>query len=172
LKEIVMTSPQDGRNDTARGFVLSGAEGEAYDWLGSLTITKVSSRLTRGGLSIVDHRVPAGYAPPPHIHHQDDEVFYVLGGQFIVRCGPQTWQAGPDSLVFLPREVPHGFVVSDDGPGRTLLLTAPGGFDELVSDLGTPTIRLTLPSPGGVLPSPERIAAASAAHDISPAIDF
>jgi len=76
----------------------------------------------------------------------------VLDGQFTVRCGPQTWQAGPDSLVFLPREVPHGFVVSDDGPGRTLLLTAPGGFDELVSDLGTPTIRLTLPSPGGVLP--------------------
>jgi len=75
-------------------------------------------------------------------------------------------------LVFLPRAVPHGFVVSDAGPGRTLLITAPGGFDELISDIGTPTTRRTLPSPGGDLPSPEQIAAASAAHGISPAIDF
>lgn len=167
-----MTSGQDSPNDTARGFVLSGAEGDAYDWLGSLTINKVSSELTGGALSIVDHRVPAGYAPPPHIHHRDDEVFFVLDGHFTVRCGTETWHAGPDSLVFLPRDVPHGFLVSDDGPGRTLLITAPGGFDELISDIGTPATRRTLPSPGSGMPSPEQIAATSEAHGISPAIDF
>ena len=77
-------------------------------------------------MSIVDHRVPAGYAPPAH-HHHDDETFYILDGDFSVRCGDQSWQVGPGSLVFLPRNVPHGFVVSDAGPGRTLLITAPGG---------------------------------------------
>jgi len=41
-----------------------GTPGEAYHWLGSLTLTKVRAVDTRGGLDLVDHRVSAGYGPP------------------------------------------------------------------------------------------------------------
>ncbi len=75
----------------AEGFVLGSDEGDAYHWLGSLTINKVLGRSTLGGLDVVDHRVPAGYAPPLHVHRGQDEVFYVLDGLFTVRCGDQTW---------------------------------------------------------------------------------
>lgn len=150
------------------GYVLGPDEGEAFHWLGSLTLSKVGAARTAGGLSIVDHRVPAGYAPPAH-QHRDDEVFYVLDGEFAVRCGTQAWQAGPGSLVFLPRDVPHGFTVSQAGPGRTLLITAPGGFDEVVSELGTPTSTLELPGPDVALPDPARVAAVATAHGIVPA---
>lgn len=112
--------------------------------------------------------MPAGYAPPAH-QHRDDEVFYVLDGEFAVRCGTQAWQAGPGSLVFLPRDVPHGFTVSQAAPGRTLLITAPGGFDEVVSELGTPTSTLELPGPDVALPDPARVAAVATAHGIVPA---
>jgi quercetin dioxygenase-like cupin family protein len=156
---------------TRAGYVLGPDEGDAYHWLGSLTITKVSGARTAGGLSIVDHRVPAGYAPPAH-QHGDDEAFYILEGDFRVRCGAERWQAGPGSFVFLPRDLPHGFTVSQDGPGRTLLILAPGGFDEVVRELGTPAPELRLPGPDVPMPDRERLDAVAAAHGITPVHDF
>ena len=164
-----MAAPQDTR--TSAGFVLGPDEGEAFHWLGSLTITKVGAARTARGLSIVDHRVPPGYAPPAH-QHAEDEVFYVIDGDFRGRCGPDSWQAGPGSLVFLPRDVPHGFTVSEDGPGRTLLICAPGGFDEVVSELGTPPGELRLPGADVPVPDLDRIRAVASAHGIAPAPDF
>ena len=149
------------------GFVLAADEGDAYWWLGSLTINKVGGEAGQGGMSIVDHRVPAGYAPPRHIHHGQDEVFFILNGEFAITCGAQSWQAGPGSLVFLPRDVPHGFTVSGAGPGRTLLITAPGGFDAVIRELGAPAQHLGLPGPDAPMPDPARVRSVSEAHGIT-----
>lgn len=151
-----------------QGFVLAPDEGDPWWWLGSLNLVKLPGSATSGGLDIVEHRVPAGYAPPPHVHARQDEVFYILDGQFTVRCGERTWQAGAGSLVFLPRGVPHGFVVSGDAPGRTLLINSPAGFAEVVRGLGEPATELALPGPDVPVPDPERIAAVAAAHGITP----
>jgi len=148
------------------GFILSADQGDAFYWLGSLTINKVGGRSTKGGVDIVDHRVPAGYAPPLHMHRAQDETFYVLEGQFTFRCGDQTWQAGPGSLGFLPRDVPHGFSVSEGGPGRTLLINAPAGFADVISELGEHAGELALPGPGVAMPDPARVKAVSEAHGI------
>jgi mannose-6-phosphate isomerase-like protein (cupin superfamily) len=149
-----------------RGFVLGPDDGTPYWWLDTLTLTKVTGPAARGSMDIVDHRVPAGYAPPPHVHTDQDEVFYVIDGHFAVTCGTDHWQAGPGSLVFLPRGVPHGFTVSAGGPGRTLLINAPAGFADVVTELGSPAATLTLPGPEVATPPPDRIAAVSEAHGI------
>jgi mannose-6-phosphate isomerase-like protein (cupin superfamily) len=120
-------------------------------------------------VDIVDHRVPSGYAPPPHVHSEQDEVFYIISGQFDVRCGDQSWEAGPGDLVFLPRQVPHSFTVSGDGPGRTLLINAPAGFADVIVELGQSTTELEIPNPDVAPPSPDRIAAVAEAHGIHPA---
>ncbi len=155
--------PTDAR---PQPFVLGPDEGDPYFWMGSLTINKVGGRSTKGGVDIVDHRVPAGYAPPLHIHRAQDEIFYILEGLFTVRCGESVWQASPGSLAFLPRNVPHGFSVSADGPGRTLLLNAPAGFAELITDLGDPATALEIPGPDVPMPDPQRARALSEAHGI------
>ena len=98
------------------GFVMESDEGQAFWFLNTLTINKVGSDDTEGRLSIVDHRVPAGFAPPPHIHQASDEAFLVLDGQFEGFCGDQEWRAGPGSLVYLPHGIAHGFTVSVAGP--------------------------------------------------------
>lgn len=152
----------------ARGFVLGPDAGDPYWWLGTLSLVKLHGRRTAGGLDIVEHRVSSGYSPPPHVHEAQDEVFYVIGGRFAVTCGDQQWTAGPGSLVFLPRGVPHGFTVDGDG-GRTLLLNTPAGFADLITDLGQPATSLELPPPDLALPDPARIAAASQALGIHPA---
>jgi quercetin dioxygenase-like cupin family protein len=148
------------------GFVLEPDQGEPYWWLGTVTTVKVDATASRGAMDIVDHRVPAGYAPPLHVHAGQDEVFYVIEGVFAVTCGDQRWQARRGSLVFLPRGVPHGFTVSADGPGRTLLINAPAGFADVITELGSPTSQLTLPGPDVPMPHPDRIAAVSRAHGI------
>jgi quercetin dioxygenase-like cupin family protein len=96
----------DNRTKTG-GFVMAADEGQAFWFLNTLTINKVRSDDTQGQLSIVDHRVPAGFAPPPHIHQASDEAFLVLDGEFEGFCGDQTWRARPGSLVYLPHGIPR-----------------------------------------------------------------
>jgi quercetin dioxygenase-like cupin family protein len=145
-------------------FVMAADEGQAFWFLNTLTINKVGSHHSQGQLSIVDHRVPPGFAPPPHIHQASDEALLVLDGQFEGFCGGQAWRAGPGSLVFLPRAVPHGFTVSDAGPGRIIVVVSPGGFDQFVAAAGEPAQALRLPDP--VAPDPALIAQLAAAHGI------
>jgi quercetin dioxygenase-like cupin family protein len=153
-------------NAVGTGFVLGPDDGEAYWWLGSLTLNKVTRASTDGNVDIVDHRVPPGYAPPPHIHRNQDEIFYVIDGHFAVRCGDDHWQAGPGSLVFLPRGIVHGFTQSKDAPGRTLLINAPAGFADVISELGESTSELLIPGPDVAMPSPERTKEVSERHGI------
>ena len=89
----------------ADGFVVAADEGQPFWFLNTLTITKVGSGHSHGQLSILDHRVPPGFAPPPHLHHQTDEALLVLDGQLNGFCGDHPWQAGPGSLVFMPRAI-------------------------------------------------------------------
>lgn len=151
-----------------RGFVLGPDDGDGYWWLGSTSIVKLAATSSRGSVDVVDHRVPAGYAPPPHVHSESDEIFYLIDGELAVTCGDDHWQAGPGSLVFLPRLVPHGFVVSDAGPARTLLINVPAGFADVITELGQATGDLTLPASDVPVPGPDRVASVSKAHGINP----
>lgn len=162
-------SPGGAPTPQYRGRVFGPNDGEAYHWLGSLTLTKVTGAMTRGGLDIVDHRVPAGYAPPPHVHRDQDEVFYLIEGTLEVMCGDEHWQAEPGSLVFLPRGVQHGFTAGSDGPVRTPLFNAPAGFADVVTELGTLTTGLSLPASDVGMPGPDTTAEVSARHGIEPA---
>lgn len=152
-------------NHTAKdGFVVAADEGQAFWFFNTLTINKVGAADTDGRLSIVDHRVPPGFAPPPHVHQASDEVFLVLDGDVDGFCGDQSWHAGPGSLVFLPCGTPHGFQVSQAGPGRLLVIVSPGGFDQFVAAAGEPAADLRLPDP--VPPDPVRLTQLAAAHGI------
>ena len=66
--------------------------------------------------------------------------------------------------MFLPRAIPHGFTVSDAGPGRIIVVVSPGGFDQFVAAAGEPAPALRLPEP--VPPDPALIAQLAAAHGI------
>ena len=148
----------------AGGFVVAADEGQPFWFLNTLTITKVGSGHSHGQLSILDHRVPPGFAPPSHLHHQTDEALLVLDGQLNGFCGDHPWQAGPGSLVFMPRAIPHGFAVSDAGPGRIIIVACPGGFDQFVAAAGEPAPDLCLPVP--VPPDRARLTQLAAAHGI------
>lgn len=146
------------------GFVLAADEGQPFWFLNCLAINKINSDDSQGLLTIADHRMPAGFAPPPHIHQASDEAFVVMDGELEGFCGEQAWRAGPGSLVYLPHGTPHGFTVSGTGPGRIIVVVTPGGFDQFVAAAGVPAGDLRLPEPAA--PDPLRITQLAAAHGI------
>ena len=59
---------------------------------------------------------------PPHVHHSDDEGWYVLEGRLGVRLGERTVEAGPGEAVLAPRGVVHTFWNASNGVTRYLIV--------------------------------------------------
>jgi quercetin dioxygenase-like cupin family protein len=111
-------------------------EGEAYWLIGTLVTIKVAGELTGNALSVTEHQVPVGGGLPPHIHHVEDEILYVLDGEIAGRCGAQPLRAGQGSTVFLPRGVPHAWRAEGGRPARLLIVTTPAGFERFCAAAG------------------------------------
>lgn len=96
---------------------------------------KVAGSQTGGGLSIVEHPMEPGRLVPPHIHHDEDELSYILEGRFGVRVGDEVAYAGPGSYVWKPRGVAHTFW--NEGPDRARLIEiiVPAGFEDFFASL-------------------------------------
>lgn len=61
-------------------YVLADSDAEAFWFLGTLATLKADGARTGGTLSVVEFTHPAGFATPRHVHHAEDEAFYVLAG--------------------------------------------------------------------------------------------
>jgi quercetin dioxygenase-like cupin family protein len=105
-------------------------------------ITVLASAIdTNGVLGAVEVASPRGAAPPLHVHHREDEAFYVLEGDYSVFVGEDVITGVPGTWVWGPRDVPHGYQVHS-ARGRHLSFTMPAGFEaffEEVADLATPS---------------------------------
>ena len=112
-------------------------DGQAV-WFTTNRITvKATAEQTGGAFGLWEAVAAPGSSPPMHIHHAQDESFYVLEGAITVFCGEQTITGGPGSFVFLPRGVPHTFVVEGDQPARFIGLSTPGGAEGYFLAVGT-----------------------------------
>lgn len=123
-------------------------EGQSVWFLGTLVTVKATHVQTGGAFGLIEQVLPPGFAPPRHVHHREDEAFYVIDGEITFFCGDQTFAARAGTFVFLPKAIPHAFLVGGDQPARLLQLTTPAGFEQFHVDLGEPASSLTLPPPG------------------------
>ncbi|HEU5330470.1 MAG TPA: quercetin 2,3-dioxygenase [Thermomicrobiales bacterium] len=123
-------------------------EGEAVWFLGTLMQVKAAAAETGGAFGLIEQVLPPGFAPPPHIHHAEDEAFYLLEGAADFFCGDQTWRAGPGAFMYFPRGIVHGFRIADAAPARLLQWTTPAGLERMFVEAGEPAPSLTLPPPG------------------------
>jgi mannose-6-phosphate isomerase-like protein (cupin superfamily) len=128
---------------TATSYMLTRDEGPMFWSVGVLARIKATGEQSGGRFALVDEWCPPGYATPLHIHHAEDEAFYVLEGEATVFCADERIRAGAGTYVFAPRHVPHGFRVEGEIPARLLILTAPSGFEQFLMEMGehisTPT---------------------------------
>jgi quercetin dioxygenase-like cupin family protein len=125
-------------------------EGEARWWLGALAVIKATAADTGGRISIVEVTEPSGAEAPLHVHHREDEGFWVLDGDVTFEVGGTTFEATAGDFVFGPRDIPHRYKVGDAGC-RMLFLLTPGGFEGAITELSTLARTRTLP-PASVQP--------------------
>ncbi len=116
---------------------VSDATGDAFWWQGSLMTIKARAADTGGALGLVEGTFYEGFGPPLHVHHHEDEGMLVLDGEIRFRQGTEEFIAGPGTLVWVPREVPHAFMVQSP-TARALVIVTPGGLEQMFVEGGVP----------------------------------
>lgn len=119
-------------------------------FLNTLAGIEVTGIRTGGAPDVVSQLLPAGYAPPPHVHRASDEWLAVLAGAEELRCGEQLHPAGAGSVVHVPRGTMHQLAVSLEGPARVFVISSPAGYPALVQRLASS------PRPSTADPAPRR----------------
>lgn len=160
-----MTSNAASQHAVKPLLVRSG-EGEARWWFGSLAVIKATAGDTAGQLTVVEVTESPGAEAPLHVHHRDDEAFWILEGDVIFEVGDLTIEAHTGDFVLAPRDIPHRFTVGTTGC-RMLFIMVPGGLEEVLRATSEPAPKQTLPPVSEEEPDPaemERIKAIVAEH--------
>jgi quercetin dioxygenase-like cupin family protein len=131
-------------------------EGEARWWFGALAEIKATAADTGGQMTIVEVTEHPGAEAPLHVHHRDDEGFWILEGEVTFEVGDQTIEATAGDYVFGPRDIPHRFTVGDRGC-RMLFILVPGGIEDVIRATSEPAPSRTLPPPPDAEPTAEEI---------------
>jgi len=118
--------------------ILLAGEGESFWVLGDLYTFKVTGKQTNGAFTIIDQIIMPGGGPPPHIHHREDETFYVMSGMFSFLSGDVEKMLGPGSFVYVPKGTIHTFRNVGDSQGRLLVSITPAGLEEFFYSIGNP----------------------------------
>lgn len=136
---------QEARPERAGKGIRVGAQKGRYEEelliMGGRFDLKVSGQDTGGDLCIYDTYRETKGGPALHRHHFQDEWFYVVRGDFIVRVGDETLNLHPGDSAFAPRKVAHTFAKINEGEAQMLVLFQPAGsmedFFKQMSKLGT-----------------------------------
>lgn len=88
---------------------------------------KVVTADTGGGLFVMEHRNLKKGGPPLHLHHGEDEWFYVLEGEYLLQLGAEVHSLKSGDSILGQREIPHTWAFVGETPGRLLIAYAPAG---------------------------------------------
>jgi quercetin dioxygenase-like cupin family protein len=80
---------------------------------------------------LVHMDMPAGEMPPLHVHRDEDEGFYCLGGEITLFLPGDSVTLRAGEFFLAPRGVPHAYRVGDE-PARMLVTSSPAGFEGFV----------------------------------------
>jgi mannose-6-phosphate isomerase-like protein (cupin superfamily) len=124
-------------------------------FLGARARVLASGEDTNGAFSLVDMiAVPPRQMPPLHVHHSEDEGFYLIEGEGRFHLPGRELTLRPGDFLLAPRGVPHTYRTGDEG-ARWLVTSTPAGFERFV-------IRIAALQ----APTTEALAAVAAEHGI------
>ena len=95
-------------------------EGDHFD-------CKVSTKDSDGDIYVFESKRIKEGGPSHHYHFDQDEWWYVIQGEFIIKVGDTTYQAKAGDSVFGPRMIPHSFAKLGNGEGKLLMFFQPAG---------------------------------------------
>jgi quercetin dioxygenase-like cupin family protein len=89
---------------------------------------------TGDSIMMFEETIPAGTKSTFHLHHDSDEVAYVLSGEVTFMIGDEVTVGGPGTCAFMPRGVPHAWKSTGTESGRVLFLYTPARAGGLIEE--------------------------------------
>ena len=114
----------------ARAFVVLPGQGDTIRGpVGGRTTIKARTGNTAGAFTFLENVIPPRQGPPLHVHAREDEMWYVLDGEFRFRVDDEILHAPAGSFVFVPRGTRHCFQNIGDAPATILVMFTPAGME-------------------------------------------
>jgi quercetin dioxygenase-like cupin family protein len=105
-------------------------------WLGgSVHRVVLDAAATENRLAMFHSTMRGGAASPVHVHDREDETVFVLRGEGVFWAGDQRWQLQSGDTAFLPRGVPHTYMLTSD-EAELLTVCNPAGMEEFFRAVG------------------------------------
>ena len=101
------------------------------------TPCKVTSADSGGAVTIFEMNALPRSGPFLHVHHREDEWYYVLSGNFLFKADSAEYALTAGGGIWLPRGIPHVWANTERSEGRLLLLCQPGGFEHFFDEIGS-----------------------------------
>ena len=132
--------------NTPKPYELNIDQAPAFWQVDILWVLLASAEQTGGAYTLFHQICPKNSGPTPHYHDQD-ETFYILDGEITFVEDGQTIVGKAGSFIFVPRGTVHTFRV-DSETATVLNGYTPGGFEQIIRELGEPAPERVLPPPG------------------------
>jgi quercetin dioxygenase-like cupin family protein len=116
-------------------------------FIDNLAFVHVDGGQTGGAYALGEVSGRRGDMPPLHVHHHDDEAFYVLEGELTLFVGDEQITLRDGQAVLAPREIPHVYRVESEG-ARWLVIGSPAGFEQFLRAGAEPAPSAVLPPTG------------------------
>ncbi len=87
---------------------------------------KVSTNDSNGDLAVFEYTGNEKGGPPLHVHPHQDEIFFIVQGEYLFQVGEDKHRLKAGDTIFLPRTVPHAFAQLSD-KGKMFFLFQPSG---------------------------------------------
>src|SRR5713226_3789405 len=101
---------------------------------GRAATLKLQNGETQESVMMFEEVAPVGTVTPLHLHHDSDEVAYVLSGEVTFKIGDEITVGGPGTCAFMPRGVPHAWKSTGAETGRVLFLYTPAKAGGLLEE--------------------------------------
>jgi quercetin dioxygenase-like cupin family protein len=139
---------QDARETGLEELVAFGRARSSLEqsfWYSGWLLTFLATGQDTGGrFALMEQVGRKGDVPPRHIHHREDETFYVVEGEMTFSVGDQTIKVPVGTMVFAPRDIAHSFTI-DSEEVRVLVMVAPAGAEGFFKACSVPAPAMTLP---------------------------
>jgi quercetin dioxygenase-like cupin family protein len=120
-----------------KGFKVPAGEGRYHGHMrlqgvnANILDLKISGKDNGGGFALFEQTsLSPGRGTPMHVHPIQDELFYIVEGQYFFKVGTDKFSLSAGDSIFLPRNVPHGWTQVSEKGKMTVMFQPAGKMEE------------------------------------------
>lgn len=133
----IVTISQNKKERKDKGFKVNAGEGRIHGHIKlrgvneNILDLKISGTDTDGGFALFEQTsLSPGRGTPLHLHHFQDEVFYVIKGAYYFQVGEEKYHLGTGDSIFLPKNIPHAWTQVSEKGKMTVLFQPAGKMEQ------------------------------------------